>query len=135
MDQTCFGRSGGFAPTIFPLFHGTCLDSLVLGTSAMMTSSVNEAGHSLAGNLLNSVGFRRIAGVLSPIRSIGRAQMTHNRRSRELVAILGKALHKVGPKWNILDLTWPGPAMPTVEFSFEIIVQVGTVVDRISVED
>src|SRR6476646_4159616 len=63
MDQTCLGRSGGFAPTILPLFHGTRLEkfSLVLGTSVMMTSSVDEDGHSQTGNLLNlHVGFRKI---------------------------------------------------------------------------
>jgi hypothetical protein len=55
MDQTCLGRSGGFAPTIFPLFHGTRLASfsLKLGTSVMVTSSIDEAGHSQASNLLN----------------------------------------------------------------------------------
>ena len=44
MDQTCFGRSGDFAPIIFPLFHGTWLEtfSIVLMTSVMVTSSVNE---------------------------------------------------------------------------------------------
>jgi hypothetical protein len=26
IDQTCLGRSGGFAPVSFPLFHGTRLD-------------------------------------------------------------------------------------------------------------
>src|SRR6516225_5331643 len=26
IDQTCFGRSGGFAPVSFPLFQGKCLD-------------------------------------------------------------------------------------------------------------
>src|SRR5580704_9558795 len=59
IDQTCFGRSGGFAPTIFPLFHGTRLETftLVLGTPVIMTSSVDEAGHSQAGNLLHYVGF------------------------------------------------------------------------------
>jgi hypothetical protein len=53
MDHTCFGRSGGFAPTIFPLFQGTCLEtlSIVLKTSVMVTSSVNE------GAILNLVIF------------------------------------------------------------------------------
>lgn len=70
MDQTCLGRSGGFAPTILPLFHGTRLEKFaqVLGTSVMMTSSVDEDGHSQAGNLLNlHVGFRTIGGELSAV--------------------------------------------------------------------
>lgn len=52
MDQTCVGRRVG--PTIFPLFHGTFSEafSMVLKTSVMVTSSVNEADHSQAGNLL-----------------------------------------------------------------------------------
>src|SRR5206468_1070931 len=56
-------RPGGLAPTIFPLFHGTCLEtvSIVLGTSVMMTSSVNEASHSLA---LTHVSFWTIGEVI-----------------------------------------------------------------------
>ena len=48
------GRSGGFAPMIFPLFHQTYFEarSTVLRTSVMETSSVDEVGHSQADNLL-----------------------------------------------------------------------------------
>jgi hypothetical protein len=28
IDQTCFGRSGGFAPISLPLFQGLCLDTV-----------------------------------------------------------------------------------------------------------
>src|SRR5580700_5492977 len=56
MDQTCFGRSGGLAPTIFPLFQGLRLEaaSTILKTSVMVTSSASEADHSQFGKLLNS---------------------------------------------------------------------------------
>ena len=48
-EWTCFGPSGGFAPTIFPLFQGTRLETTpkILETSAMVTFSVNEVGHFL----------------------------------------------------------------------------------------
>src|ERR1700759_237890 len=54
MDRTSLGRSGGFAPTIFPLFHGTGFEALpvILKSSVMVTSSVNEVGHSQTDNLL-----------------------------------------------------------------------------------
>jgi hypothetical protein len=54
MDQTCFGRSGGFAPTTFPLFHGTRLETftMVFKTSVMATSSVSEGGQFHPGNSL-----------------------------------------------------------------------------------
>src|SRR5260370_11204755 len=54
MDQTCLGRRGGFAPTIFPLFHGTCFEafSMVLRASVMVTSLADEVRHSQARNLL-----------------------------------------------------------------------------------
>jgi hypothetical protein len=53
MNQTCFGRNGGFAPMIFPLFHGMCFEvcSTVVKTSVLETSSVIEVGHSEAGSL------------------------------------------------------------------------------------
>ena len=53
IDQTCFGRSGGFAPTIFPLFQGTCFETarMVLGLSVMLTSSASEAGYFQPGAL------------------------------------------------------------------------------------
>src|SRR6266481_5344117 len=49
-------RSGGFAPTIFPLFQGTRFEttSTMLETSVMVTSSASEAGHSQASQLLKS---------------------------------------------------------------------------------
>jgi hypothetical protein len=39
MDQTCLGRSGGFAPTAFPLFQGTRsqVAAAMLEASVMMT--------------------------------------------------------------------------------------------------
>lgn len=37
---------------IFPLFQGICFVKMVLETSAMMTSSVSEAGHFETGKLL-----------------------------------------------------------------------------------
>ena len=48
MDQTCFGLSGSFAPTILPLFHGTYLETtvlVVLKTSVMATSFVDEVDY------------------------------------------------------------------------------------------
>ena len=45
IDQTCLGRSGGFAPVSFPLFHGTRLDAGILFTwscMAILLGSVTE---------------------------------------------------------------------------------------------
>jgi hypothetical protein len=47
------------------------------------------------------------------------------------VAVERGPLHKVGPKWNVLDFSWPRPALEC-ELSFEIVLQIGTVVDCIS---
>jgi hypothetical protein len=51
------------------------------------------------------------------------------------VAVLREPLHKLGPKRNVLDLSWTRPAVPARELSFEIVLQIGTVVDRVSTED
>jgi hypothetical protein len=45
MDQTCFGRSGGFAPTILRLLHGTYHVPGVLKTSIMAISLLDEVDY------------------------------------------------------------------------------------------
>src|SRR5713226_1905636 len=46
IDQTCFGRSGGFAPISLPLFQGLCSDTVGVEISwwCMVCSSIDE-GH------------------------------------------------------------------------------------------
>src|SRR5690348_964354 len=82
MDQTCFGRSGGFAPTIFPLFQGAGFETagMVLGIAVMLTSSASEAGHFRPGALPNSA-------------SASRRLETYSRPNR---AMLGRVLTQSG---------------------------------------
>jgi hypothetical protein len=45
------------------------------------------------------------------------------------VTVLRRPLHKVGPKWNVLDFRWQRPAFgPESEHYFDIVLQIGTVV-------
>jgi hypothetical protein len=43
MDQTCFGRTSGFAPTTIP--YSLIDDFDKFETSMMLTSSASEGGH------------------------------------------------------------------------------------------
>jgi hypothetical protein len=43
IDQTCFGRSGGFAPISLPLFQGECLAAGGLGFARSCMSELGDA--------------------------------------------------------------------------------------------
>src|SRR5882672_10441670 len=69
IDQTCLGRSGGFAPVSFPLFHGTRLGAGAAFTwscMAILLGSVTEA-RSMCHRIRqwNQVGFRAKADFAS----------------------------------------------------------------------
>src|SRR6201996_668576 len=65
IDQTCLGRSGGFAPVNFPLFHGSRLgfgQAFNRSCMAILLGLVTEAKkHVPLDQALESVSFRAIA--------------------------------------------------------------------------
>src|SRR5262245_18591437 len=81
MDQTCLDRSGGLAPTIFPLFQGPCLWTTRVPSVSlvMVTSSASELADSQVHKLLKRCLLFDDCDVLWPSSTYRRVLLARSR--------------------------------------------------------